>query len=134
MQYERHITVALPFEQAVPRVVDALAEQGFGILTEIDVQAVLRDKRGVEMEPYVILGACSPDLAHRALEVDRGIGVLLPCNVVVRGDGDRTTVQVFDPMLMTTVVGRAELHPVAAEADQRLHRALDSLPQPARAS
>jgi uncharacterized protein (DUF302 family) len=134
MQSERHATVALPFEEAVPRVVDALAEQGFGILTEIDVQAVLRDKRGIEMEQYVILGACNPDLAHRALEVDRGIGVLLPCNVVVRGDGDRTTVQVFDPLLMTTVVGHEELHPIAAEADQRLHRALDSLPQPAPAS
>jgi uncharacterized protein (DUF302 family) len=133
MQYERHVTVPLPFEQAVPRVVDALAEQGFGILTQIDVQSVLLDKRGFAMEPYLILGACSPDLAHRALEVDRGIGVLLPCNVVVRGDGHQTTVQVFDPLLMTTVVGREELHPIAAEADQRLHRALASLPQPARA-
>ena len=134
MQYERHVTVALPFEQAVPRVVDALAEQGFGILTEIDVQAVLRDKRGIAMEPYVILGACNPDLAHRALEVDRGVGVLLPCNVVVRGDGDQATVQVFDPLLMTAVVGREELHPIAAEADQRIHHVLRSLPQGAPTS
>ena len=134
MQYERHVTVSLPFEQTVSRVVEALAEEGFGVLTEIDVQAVLRDERGIVLEPYVILGACNPDLAHRALEVDRGIGVLLPCNVVVRGAGDRTTVQVFDPLLMTTVVGREELHPIAAEADQRLHRVLSSLSQPAHAS
>lgn len=127
MQYERHVSVDLPFAQTVPRVVEALAEQGFGILTEIDVQAVLRDKRGIVLEPYVILGACNPDLAHRALEVDRGIGVLLPCNVVVRGAGDRTTVQVFDPLLMTTVVGRPELQPVAAEADQRLQRVLHAV-------
>lgn len=134
MQYERHVTVDLPFSQTVTRVVEALAEQGFGVLTEIDVQAVLRDKRGIVLEPYVILGACNPDLAHRALEVDRGVGVLLPCNVVVRGAGDRTTVQVFDPLLMTTVVGREELQPVAAEADQRLHRVLSSLPQPVHAA
>jgi uncharacterized protein (DUF302 family) len=127
MQYERHVSVAMPFEQVVPRVVEALAEQGFGVLTEIDVQAVLRDKRGIDMEPYVILGACNPDLAHRALEVDRSIGVLLPCNVVVTQDGDRTTVQAFDPLLMTTVAGHEELHPIAAEADQRLRRVLSSL-------
>jgi uncharacterized protein (DUF302 family) len=131
MQYERHVTVDLPFDQTVSKVVEALDHEGFGILTRIDVQAVLRDKRGIVLEPYVILGACNPDLAHRALEVDRGIGVLLPCNVVVRGAGDRTTVQVFDPLLMTAVVGREELHPIAAEADQRLHRVLGSLPLPA---
>ena len=132
MQYERHVTVALPFEQAVPVVVQALGEQGFGILTEIDVQAVLRDERGVEIEQYVVLGACNPDLAHRALEVDRSIGVLLPCNVVVREDGAKTTVQVFEPMLMTTVVGREELYPVVVEADLRLHRVLDAVLQAAQ--
>ncbi len=76
MTYERTATINLPYVQAVDRVRAALAEQGFGVLTEIDVQATLRDKRGIEMEPYVILGACNPDLAHRSLEVDRGIGTL----------------------------------------------------------
>ena len=87
MAYGIRTTLTQPFDDAVAAVRAALAEQGFGILTEIDVQATLRDKRGIEMEPYVILGACNPDLAHRALEVDRGIGTLLPCNVVVTAQG-----------------------------------------------
>jgi uncharacterized protein (DUF302 family) len=129
MQYERHVIVDSPYEETVALVREALAAQGFGVLTEIDVQATLRDKRGVEMEPYVILGACNPDLAHRALEIDRAIGVLLPCNVVVTGTGARTKVQIFDPLLMATVTGREELHPIAAEADQRLSGVLAALPQ-----
>jgi len=79
MDYERSVTVDLPYAEAVARTREVLAEEGFGILTEIDVRATLKEKRGVDMEPYVILGACNPDLAHRALEVDRSIGVLLPC-------------------------------------------------------
>ena len=128
MTYERTATLALPYDQAVQRVREALAEQGFGVLTEIDVQATLRDKRGIEMEPYVILGACNPDLAHRALEVDRGIGTLLPCNVVVTAQGERSQVRVFDPLLMAEVTGREELAPIAAEAEQRLSAALAALP------
>ena len=84
MDYERSITLDLPYADAVVKVKAALSEQGFGVLSEIDVQATLREKRGLEMEDYVILGACNPDLAHQALEVDRSIGVLLPCNVVGR--------------------------------------------------
>ncbi len=129
MSYERSVTVDLPFEQAVERVRDVLADQGFGVLTEIDVQETLRIKRGIEMEPYVILGACNPDLAHRALEVDRGIGTLLPCNVVVAAAGERSQVRVFDPLLMAQVTGREEIAPIAAEAEQRLSAALAALPQ-----
>ncbi len=129
MLYERTATVDLPYAEAVERVREVLSEQGFGILTEIDVQATLRDKRGIEMEPYVILGACNPDLAHRALEVDRGIGTLLPCNVVVTTDGDRSKVRIFDPLLMAEVTGREEIAPIAAEAEQRLTAALAALPQ-----
>jgi uncharacterized protein (DUF302 family) len=129
MSYEHTVTVDLPYDQAVARVREALAEQGFGILTEIDVQATLRDKRGIEMEPYVILGACNPDLAHRALEVDRGIGTLLPCNVVVTAHGERSQVRVFDPLLMAQVTGREEIAPIAGEAAQLLTAALTSLPQ-----
>jgi len=128
MTYERTATIDLPYAQAVDRVRAALAEQGFGVLTEIDVQATLRDKRGIEMEPYVILGACNPDLAHRALEIDRGIGTLLPCNVVVTGQGERSQVRVFDPLLMAQVTGRQEIAVIAAEAEQRLSAALASLP------
>ncbi len=129
MTYERSVNVDLPYEQAVTRVREVLADQGFGVLTEIDVQATLRTKRGIEMEPYVILGACNPDLAHRALEVDRGIGTLLPCNVVVTAHGDRSQVRLFDPLLMAEVTGRAEIAPIAAEAEQRLTAALAALPQ-----
>jgi len=88
-----------------------LAEQGFGVLTEIDVQATLREKRGLEMEPYVILGACNPDLAHQALEIDRSIGVLLPCNVVVSSRGESSTVQILDPQIMASITGLPTLQP-----------------------
>ncbi|GAA0247386.1 hypothetical protein GCM10010492_53820 [Saccharothrix mutabilis subsp. mutabilis] len=105
----------------------ALEEQGFGVLTEIDVRATMREKLDAEVEPYVILGACNPPLAHRALEVDRTIGLLLPCNVVVRDRGGRTLVQALDPNVMTELTGRDELRPVAEDAAERLRAALDSL-------
>ncbi|MEU5261945.1 DUF302 domain-containing protein [Amycolatopsis sp. NPDC021455] len=128
MKYDLSITLDLPYEQAVDAVRAALKEQGFGVLTEIDVQATMREKLDVDMEPYVILGACNPPLAHRALEADRMIGLLLPCNVVVRADGDdRTLVQALDPAVMITVPEREELRPVAEEAGNRLRAALDSL-------
>lgn len=124
------ITVRLPaaFASTVERVRAALKEQGFGILTEIDVQATLREKLDAEMEQYVILGACNPPLAHRALDADRDIGLLLPCNVVVRAAGpDVTLVQALDPQVMVQVTGRPELKDVADEAAARLRAALDAL-------
>ena len=127
MDYQRSITVNLPYAEAVTRTREALADQGFGVLTEIDVQATLRDKLGLEMEPYIILGACNPDLAHQALEVDRSIGVLLPCNVVVSGRGEASTVQILDPQLMASVTDLPALRPVADEASRRLQAVLDSL-------
>jgi uncharacterized protein (DUF302 family) len=89
MDYGMRIRLAQPYAAVVPRVRQALTEQGFGVLTEIDVRATLRHKLGEEIEDYLILGACNPPLAHRALGVDRQIGLLLPCNVVVRADGAR---------------------------------------------
>ncbi|MDQ3104135.1 MAG: DUF302 domain-containing protein [Actinomycetota bacterium] len=127
MDYQRSITVNLPYAEAVARTRDALAEQGFGVLTEIDVQATLRDKRGLEVEPYVILGACNPDLAYQALEVDRSIGVLLPCNVVVSSRGEGSTVQILDPDMMASVTGLPDLRPIADEASRRLQVVLDTL-------
>jgi uncharacterized protein (DUF302 family) len=127
MQYERSITVGLPYAEAVAKVKDLLSRQGFGVLSEIDVRATLKEKRDVEMEDYVILGACNPDLAHQALEIDRSIGVLLPCNVVVSADGDRSRVQILDPQTMSTVTGLAGLQPVADEASERLQAVLDHL-------
>ena len=127
MQYECSITVELPYAEAVAKVKELLGEQGFGVLSEIDVRATLKEKRNVEMEDYVILGACNPDLAHRALEVDRSIGVLLPCNVVVSADGDRSRVQILDPQTMSSVTGLDDLQPVADEASDRLQAVLDTL-------
>lgn len=127
MDYQRTITVDLAYDEAVSRTRDALAEQGFGILTEIDVQATLKERRDLDMEPYVILGACNPDLAHQALEIDRSIGVLLPCNVVVGSSDGGSTVQILDPQLMASVTGLPELQPIADEAASRLQAVLDSL-------
>ena len=127
MGYVRSIELDLPYEQAVPKVKEAFRAQGFGTLTEIDVRATLQEKLGQDMEPYVILGACNPQLAHRALAVDRAIGALLPCNVVVRALEGRTLVEALDPQVMVTVPGRDELQPVADEAGRRVQAALDAL-------
>ena len=127
MDYAHTITVDMPYQEAVPRVKEAFKAQGFGTLTEIDVQATLKEKLGQEMEPYTILGVCNPDLAHRALEIDREIGLLLPCNVVVRAQERGTLVQALDPQVMVRVPERDELHPIAEEADPRIRAALNSL-------
>jgi uncharacterized protein (DUF302 family) len=115
------------FDEVIGRVRAALAEQGFGVLTEIDVRATLAAKLGEEMEPYLILGACNPPLAHRALSVEREIGLLLPCNVVVRADGADVLVEALDPRIMTGVTGQDGLAPVAEEAGGRLADALAAL-------
>ncbi|MEU3202548.1 DUF302 domain-containing protein [Streptomyces cyaneofuscatus] len=127
MAYSRIVHVDGDFATTVTAVREALAEQGFGILTEIDVRATLKEKLGHEMEDYLILGACNPPLAHRAIEADRSIGLLLPCNVVVRSDGDRIAVQALDPGTMVTLTGQDALKPVAEEATRRLDDALSAL-------
>lgn len=127
MDYGMSTRLRRPFDETVERVRAALKDQGFGVLTEIDVRATLREKLGEAMEPYLILGACNPPLAHRALGVDRRIGLLLPCNVVVRVDGDATVVEALDPRIMVGVTGREELDPVAREAARRLESALAAL-------
>ncbi|WP_019067063.1 DUF302 domain-containing protein [Streptomyces hokutonensis] len=130
MRYDRTVHVRTDFATTVAAVREALAEQGFGILTEIDVAATLRAKLGQDMEDYLILGACNPPLAHRALEIDRTVGLLLPCNVVVRGDGEGTVVQALDPDTMTAFTGLEALRPVAEEAGRRLDAALAALERP----
>lgn len=128
MDYARTLTLGLPYEEAVTKVKEAFKGQGFGTLTEIDVRATMKEKLGEDMESYVILGACNPQLAYRALGVDREIGLLLPCNVVVRAAGpDATLVQALDPMIMASVAEHAELRPVAEEAAGRVRAALDAL-------
>ncbi|QBJ95435.1 DUF302 domain-containing protein [Rhodococcus sp. ABRD24] len=115
------------FDDAIAKTRAALQEQGFGVLTEIDMQATLKAKIGAEMEPYVILGACNPQLAHRAVGVDRQIGLLLPCNVLVRADGDEVVVEAMNPRLMVEVTNEPGLESVAAEATTRLQAAIDAL-------
>lgn len=117
----------IEFDDAIAKTRAALQEQGFGVLTEIDMQATLKAKIGAEMERYVILGACNPQLAHRAVGVDRQIGLLLPCNVVVRSDGDGVIVEAMNPALMVAVTEEPGLEEVAAEATTRLQAAIDAL-------
>jgi uncharacterized protein (DUF302 family) len=111
------------FEEAVRRVKDALKDEGFGVLTEIDVRETLKRKLDVEFRPYVILGACNPPLAKRALEAESDIGLLLPCNVIVEQQGEgQVHVAIADPKAMFTLVDNAEVAPVAEEAKERLRR------------
>ncbi len=120
-------TLAVPYEEAIPRVKEALKAEGFGVLTEIDVRRTMSEKLGAEIEPYIILGACNPPLAHRALQEEQDIGLLLPCNVIVRSEGKGSRVEVADPQAMLGIVGNEELNAVADEAKQRLQRVVASL-------
>ncbi|MGQ1839864.1 DUF302 domain-containing protein [Kocuria turfanensis] len=133
MAYTHTVTVPLPYEQAVERTRAALADQGFGVLTEIDVRATFTTKLGPEaaeaVGDYVILGACNPGLASRALAAEPQLGALLPCNVVVRrapGE-DRTTVEAIDPQTMVQLSGSPQVREVADDADARLRAALSTL-------
>jgi uncharacterized protein (DUF302 family) len=116
-----------PFDQVVDRVRAELHKEGFGVLTEIDVQATLRQKLGAELEPYLILGACNPKLAQRGLEIEPDLGVLLPCNVVVRRREGATYVAAMEPMSALQLAGNPELEPIALEARERLQRAIERL-------
>jgi uncharacterized protein (DUF302 family) len=127
VNYGKGVKLTLNFSEAVPEVKAAFAAQGSGTLTEIDVQATLQAKIDAHIEPYMILGACNPQLAHQALEVTRDIGLLLPCNVVVRQDDGGVMVQALDPSLIATLPGDPALQPIADEAARRIDAALHSL-------
>ncbi len=118
--YTLTATTGLPFSDAVERVRAELKAEGFGVLCEIDVQATLKEKLGVEVDPYLILGACNPPLAHQALQAEPALGVLLPCNVVVYERDGETTVSAVDAERMLSIVGNEALMPIAAEVRRRL--------------
>ena len=121
-------TVALGFDDAVQKVTSELAREGFGVLTEIDVQATMKKKLDIDVRPYRILGACNPPLAHQALQAVPDIGLLLPCNVTVREEAPgRVVVGFLDPQIMVNLVDRPEVKTVADDAERRLRRACESL-------
>ena len=122
------VRVSAPYEQAIEMVTAALKEQGFGVLTEIDVKATLKKKLAVDFRKYAILGACNPPLAHRALAHDLDVGLLLPCNVIVYEDGNGAVVKLLDPVAMLSVGGTDEpLQQVAREARQKLEKVVEAL-------
>ena len=140
MTYTRTVTVDMPYEQAMERTRAALAEQGFGILTEIDVNATFAAKLGDEaadkVGAYTILGACNPGLASKALSAEPELGALLPCNVVVRRgkDAEQTTIEAIDPQTMVQLSGSPQIREVADDADARLRAALSAISDAASGS
>jgi uncharacterized protein (DUF302 family) len=118
-----------PFDEAVDAVRAALGEQGFGVLTEIDVRATMKAKLDVDVPSQVILGACNPTLAHRALEIEPSIGLLLPCNVVVRETADGSVVEAINPAVLAEFTGNGTLEPIAHEVGRALAAAMGALEQ-----
>jgi uncharacterized protein (DUF302 family) len=127
MAYGHSVTLATPFDEVLVAVREALAGQGFGIVSEVDLAATLRTKLGIEIPSQVILGACNPSFAQRALAAEPSIGLLLPCNVVVRATDNGTVVEMIDPAILVDLTGNPELEPVAHEVGQRLAAALGAL-------
>ena len=127
MTYGTTVIVERPFDEAVAAVRVALSDQGFGVLTEIDVQATMKAKLDADLPRYLILGVCNPPLAYRALQAEASVGLLLPCNVVVRQTDQGTVVEAIDPMTMVSVSGNPALQPVVDEVAVRLRAALAAL-------
>jgi len=124
-------TLSTTFDVALQQVLAALKTEGFGVLSDIDVAGAMKEKLDIDMPPYRILGACNPPLAHRALQAEPDIGLLLPCNVIVRQDADgQVTVGFLDPQLMVGLTGNSKIREVADDAATRLHRVCDSLAKP----
>lgn len=126
--YGFHATLNASFEDAIHQVTEALKQEGFGVLSDLDIQAAMKEKLGADMAPYRILGACNPPLAHKALQAEPDIGLLLPCNVVVRQESPgRTTVAFIDPQTMVALTENPQVREVADDATVRLRRVRDKL-------
>jgi len=122
MEYGFSKTIDLGFEEAINKVTDELKKEGFGILTTIDVKDTLKKKINVDFKKYTILGACNPPIAHRALQTEEELGLLLPCNVIVYEKDNKTTVSFFDPMIMTKLIDNKKMEPIAKEVKEKLQR------------
>ena len=127
MIFEETVVLARPFDEVLAAVKEAFTAEGFGTLTEINIQSTLKNKIDKDMDRYVIVGACNPHLASRALDAEPQIGVLLPCNVVVRESGGEVVVEAMDPGLMASVTGSDAIAPIAEEARRLVNNALDRL-------
>ena len=127
MQYGFSKTIDLSYEQAIEKVTDELKKEGFGVLTSIDVKETLKQKINVDFKKYTILGACNPPIAHKALQEEEELGLLLPCNVIVYEKDNKTRVSIFDPMVMTWILENDNMKPIATEVQERLQRVLKAI-------
>lgn len=128
MKYGLSKIIPFPYDKAVEKATEELKKEGFGVLTTIDVKATLKEKIGVDFKKYVILGACNPPLAHKALTAEETVGLLLPCNVIVyENDNKETVVGVFDPLMIGQVSDNKELHAIADEVRSKLERVFNAL-------
>lgn len=127
MEYGFSKKTNLSFEAAIEKVTDTLKQEGFGVLTTIDVKETLKKKLDIDFKKYTILGACNPPFAHKALQAEEEIGLLLPCNVIVYEKEGGTVVSAFDPMSMMKIVDNPAIQPIAAEVKERLKRAIDAV-------
>lgn len=127
MQYGFSKTIDLTYEQAIEKVTAELKKEGFGVLTSIDVKDTLKQKINVDFKKYTILGACNPPIAHKALQEEEELGLLLPCNVIVYEKEGKTRVSIFDPMVMTWILENDNMKPIASEVQERLQRVLKAI-------
>jgi uncharacterized protein (DUF302 family) len=127
MQYGFSKTVDMSYEQAIEKVTAELKKEGFGVLTFIDVKETLKQKINVDFKKYAILGACNPPIAHKALQEEEQLGLLLPCNVIVYEKEGKTHVSIFDPMVMTWIIENDNMKPIATEVQEKLQRVLKAI-------
>jgi uncharacterized protein (DUF302 family) len=127
MNYGFSKTLDIPFEQAIEKVTGELKKEGFGVLTSIDVKETLKEKINVDFKKYTILGACNPPIAHKALQEEEELGLLLPCNVIIYEKENKTKVSFFDPMVMTWVIDNDNMKPIAGEVKEKLQKVLEAV-------